>query len=185
MKRALPSSGPAPTPSACGRIIFPPKPRFQHIGIYDFQRDKATNSYFDEYVPAANYAIGVYMAGAGYSLAATYAIAQGYAMGNSSNWYNYWSRGRPWIKSGWEDGRAGYSTESTCRRISAKSPPYRLRSIKPGRSASLSVISAPTLPSIEERQSARAGRNRDLCQFDRIDAAAPWPQARGAPGVEY
>lgn len=29
-------------------------------------------------------------------------------MGNSSNWYNYWSRGRPWIKSGWEDAQAWY-----------------------------------------------------------------------------
>jgi hypothetical protein len=41
---------------------------------YDFQRDKATNTYFDEYVPAANYAIGVYMAAAGYSHAETYAF---------------------------------------------------------------------------------------------------------------
>jgi len=80
----------------------------QQFGTYDFQRDKATNTYFDEYVPAANYAIGVYMAGAGHNLAATYVIAQGYAMGHSSNWYKYWSRGRPWIKSGWEDAHAGY-----------------------------------------------------------------------------
>jgi hypothetical protein len=84
------------------------KEALRHFGTYDFQRDEATNTYFDEYVPAANYAIGVYMAGAGYTLAGTYAIAQGYAMGNSSNWYIYWSRGRPWIESGWEDGHAGY-----------------------------------------------------------------------------
>ena len=88
--------------------VDPASTALQQFGTYDFQRDKATNSYFDEYVPAANYAIGVYMAGAGYSLAGTYVIAQVYAMGHSSNWYNYWSRGRPWIKSGWEDGRAGY-----------------------------------------------------------------------------
>ena len=88
--------------------IDPASTALQQFGTYDFQRDKATNTYFDEYVPAANYAIGVYMAGAGYSLALTYAIAQRCAMGNSSNWYKYWSRGRPWIKSGWEDGRAGY-----------------------------------------------------------------------------
>jgi hypothetical protein len=61
-------------------------------------------------IPAANYAIGVYMAEAGHNLAATYVIAQGYAMGHSSNWYKYWSRGRPWIKSGWEDAHAGYWT---------------------------------------------------------------------------
>ena len=78
------------------------------FGTYDFQRDKATNTFFDEYVPAANYAIGVYMAGAGYDLAETYVFAQGYALFNSSNWYKYWSRGRPWIKIGWEDAQGGY-----------------------------------------------------------------------------
>jgi hypothetical protein len=88
--------------------IDPARTALQQFGTYDFQRDEATNTYFDEYVPAANYAIGVYMAGADYSLAGTYAIAQGYAMGNSSNWYKYWSSGRPWIESGWEDGHAGY-----------------------------------------------------------------------------
>ncbi|MGH6840625.1 MAG: hypothetical protein ACREDV_00805 [Methylocella sp.] len=88
--------------------LDPARTALQQGGTYDFQRDVTTNTYFDEYVPAANYAIGVYMAGAGYSLALTYAIAQVYAMGHSSNWYNYWSRGRSWIKSGWEDGRAGY-----------------------------------------------------------------------------
>jgi hypothetical protein len=88
--------------------IDPARIALQQFGIYDFQRDKATNSFFDEYVPAANYVIGVYMAGASYSLAETYAIAQGHAMGNSSNWYKYWTRGRHWIESGWEDGHAGY-----------------------------------------------------------------------------
>jgi hypothetical protein len=42
----------------------PAKTALQQFGTYDFQRDKATNRFFDEYVPAANYAIGVYMAGA-------------------------------------------------------------------------------------------------------------------------
>jgi hypothetical protein len=88
--------------------IDPASTALQQFGTYDFQRDNATNTYFDEYVPAANYAIGVYMAGAGYNLELTYVIAQEYAMGNSSNWYKYWRRGRPWIKSGWEDAHAGY-----------------------------------------------------------------------------
>jgi hypothetical protein len=57
--------------------IDPASTALEQGGTYDFQRDNATNTYFDEYVPAANYAIGVYMAGAGYSLALTYAIAQG------------------------------------------------------------------------------------------------------------
>ena len=79
-----------------------------HFGTYDFQRDKAPNRFFVEYIPAANYAVGVYTAGAGYTLEATYIIAQRYALSHSSNWYDYWSRGRPWIKQGWEDARRGY-----------------------------------------------------------------------------
>jgi hypothetical protein len=90
-----------------GQQITEAKAALQQFGTYDFQRDKATNTYFDEYVPAANYAVGVYMAGAGYDLAATYVIAEGYATFNSSNWHNYWSRGRPWIKTGWEDAQRG------------------------------------------------------------------------------
>jgi hypothetical protein len=48
------------------------------------------------------------------------------------------------------------STESTCMRISAKSHSYHLRSIKPDRSTSPLHMAAPTLRSIEERQSAKA-----------------------------
>ncbi|MGH6837876.1 MAG: hypothetical protein ACREDT_03585 [Methylocella sp.] len=70
------------------------------FGTYDFQRDKATNTYFDKYVAAANYAIGVYMAGAGFNLEQTYILAQGYALFNSSNWYKYWSKGRAWVEPG-------------------------------------------------------------------------------------
>jgi hypothetical protein len=95
-------------PKSMSEQYEPAGDALRQFGTYDFQRDKATNTYFDEYVPAANYAIGVYMAGAGYSLAGTYAIAQWYAMGHSSNWYKYWSRGRPWIESGWEDAHAGH-----------------------------------------------------------------------------
>ncbi len=39
--------------------IDPASTALEQGGTYDFQRDKATNTYFDEYVPAANYAIGV------------------------------------------------------------------------------------------------------------------------------
>jgi hypothetical protein len=35
----------------------------QQFGTHDYQRDKATNTYFGKYVAAANYAIGVYMPG--------------------------------------------------------------------------------------------------------------------------
>lgn len=34
-------------------------------GTYDFQRDVPRQKFYDPYVPAANYAVGVYMAGAG------------------------------------------------------------------------------------------------------------------------
>lgn len=42
--------------------------------------------FLDHYVHAANYAAGVYMAGAGYSLAATLALAKLYAIRHSSNY---------------------------------------------------------------------------------------------------
>jgi hypothetical protein len=34
--------------------VDPASTALQQFGTYDFQRDKATNSYFDEYVRAAN-----------------------------------------------------------------------------------------------------------------------------------
>jgi hypothetical protein len=52
----------------------------QQFGTYDFQRDKATNTWFSEYVHSANYAVGVYMAGAGYGLYQSLALAQAYAV---------------------------------------------------------------------------------------------------------
>ncbi|MGH6857284.1 MAG: hypothetical protein ACRECP_06505, partial [Methylocella sp.] len=45
------------------------------FGTYDFQRDKATNIWFSEYADAANYAVGVFMAGAGYGKSESVAIA--------------------------------------------------------------------------------------------------------------
>ena len=46
------------------------------FGTYDFQRDKATNTFFNKYINAANYAVGVYMAGAGYGKYLSVTIAQ-------------------------------------------------------------------------------------------------------------
>jgi len=48
----------------------------QQFGTYDFQRDKATNTFFNKYIHAANYAVGVYMAGAGYGKWLSVTIAQ-------------------------------------------------------------------------------------------------------------
>ncbi|MGH6852699.1 MAG: hypothetical protein ACREDJ_05785, partial [Methylocella sp.] len=56
------------------------KAALTQFGTYDFQRDKATNTVFDKYVAAANYAVGVYRAGAGFNLEETYILAQGYAL---------------------------------------------------------------------------------------------------------
>ena len=75
----------------------------QQFGTYDFQRDKATNTWFSEYVHAANYAVGVYMAGAGYGLYQSLALAQAYAVFNSSNAFDDKYKGREWKIKGWED----------------------------------------------------------------------------------
>jgi hypothetical protein len=74
-------------------------------GTYDFQRDVAEQKFFDAYVHASNYAVGVYMAGAGYSLEATRTLAKLYALRNSKN---YDSQDQlNWIKHGWKDGKVG------------------------------------------------------------------------------
>lgn len=74
-------------------------------GIYDFQRDVPQQKFYDAYVHASNYAVGVYMAGAGYSLDATRAMAKLYALRNSKN-YDAQDQ-LDWIKRGWEDGSSG------------------------------------------------------------------------------
>jgi hypothetical protein len=77
----------------------------QQFGTYDFQRDKATNTWFSEYVHAANYAVGVYMAG--YGLYQSLALAQAYAVFNSSNAFDDKYKGREWKIKGWEDAHRG------------------------------------------------------------------------------
>ena len=59
----------------------------------------------DAYVHASNYAVGVYMAGAGYSLEATRVFAKLYALRHSSN-YDAQDQ-LNWIKRGWEDANSG------------------------------------------------------------------------------
>ena len=58
--------------------IYETKAALQQFGTYDFQRDKATNTWFAEYVHAANYAVGVFMAGLGYEKRTSVKIAQTY-----------------------------------------------------------------------------------------------------------
>jgi hypothetical protein len=74
-------------------------------GTYDFQRDVPQQKFYFAYIHAANYAVGVYMAGAGYSLTATRVFAKLYALRNSSNFDSQDQLG--WIKRGWQDGNSG------------------------------------------------------------------------------
>jgi trimethylamine:corrinoid methyltransferase-like protein len=57
------------------------------------------------YIGAANYAVGVYTAGAGYSLQQTLDIAETYAFYDSSN-YNSQNQ-KDWTTAGWNDATAG------------------------------------------------------------------------------
>ena len=73
-------------------------------GTYDFQRDAPHEKFYDHYVPAANYAVGVYMAGAGYSLEDTCAFAKLYALRHS----NYDAQDQlSWMERGWTDAVRG------------------------------------------------------------------------------
>ena len=87
--------------------IDPARTALQQGGTYDFQRDEATNTWFSEYVHAANYAVGVYMAGAGYGLYESLAFAQAYAVFNSSNAFDDNYKERKWKIKGWEDAHRG------------------------------------------------------------------------------
>jgi len=73
-------------------------------GQFDFQRDRQGNNY-PTYVPASNYAVGVYMAGAGYSISEMTAMGKMYAFlhgskEQSSN-QHYWDLG-------WYVANSGY-----------------------------------------------------------------------------
>ena len=74
-------------------------------GTYDFQRDVPRQEFHDPYVHSANYAVGVYMAGAGHSLETTLAFAKLYGLGHSSNYNAQDQLG--WIERGWTDAVRG------------------------------------------------------------------------------
>ena len=99
---------------AAGRAIvsLPPFRQYPHAGAdigqggkYDFQRDVPDLKFYHAYTNSANYAVGVYMAGAGYALSATLLLAKYYAWEHSAN-YDVQDREK-WITRGWEDGKAG------------------------------------------------------------------------------
>ena len=75
------------------------------FGTYDFQRDKATNTFFNKYINAANYAVGVYMAGAGYGKYLSVTIAQTWGFFTSSTKYD--DNARAWTEKGWDDAHRG------------------------------------------------------------------------------
>ena len=76
-----------------------------HFGAYDFQRSYVNNQFTGAYTDASNYAVGVYLQGAGYSLDQALAIASFFANSMSSN------AGDPrqqafWVE-GWNDASNG------------------------------------------------------------------------------
>lgn len=117
--------------STTGKLMAPPRANFQeiyaagkeisklprwrqfqlaraalrHFGTYDFQRDEATNTFFKEYSNASNYAVGVYMAGAGYGRWQSVRIAQSYGFLFSSTKYE--RTAREWTEKGWDDATRG------------------------------------------------------------------------------
>ena len=73
------------------------------FGTFDFQRED--DRFYTAYTDASNYAVGVYMSGAGYSLEETLALGRLYAWARSSN------AGAQaqvdWWKRGWNDATNG------------------------------------------------------------------------------
>jgi hypothetical protein len=86
-----------------------------HWGTFDFQRDPSMNQFTGAYTNAANFAVGVYMHGAGYGRSTTLAVAGGFALLRSSN------AGDPnqakYQAMGWDAANAGklqYACQCTC-----------------------------------------------------------------------
>ena len=86
---------------AAGQIngLFGAGPAVGHSGTFDFQRDGTT--FYSAYTNASNYAVGVYLAGAGYTLGETVFIAATFARAHSSNAGSP-SQAECW-KRGWND----------------------------------------------------------------------------------
>ncbi|MGH6838383.1 MAG: hypothetical protein ACREDT_06220 [Methylocella sp.] len=81
------------------------KAALTQFGTYDFQRDKATNSFFDAYIHAANYAVGAFMAGTGHGKWFSVAAAQTWGFFTSSTKYD--DNARYWTEKGWDDAHRG------------------------------------------------------------------------------
>jgi hypothetical protein len=88
-----------------GLDVFAGNAAIGQFGTFDFQRDAASNSFFTEYVNASNYAVGVYMNGAGWPLEATQILGQSFALVMSSNAGS--ASQLYWWTQGWQDAQSG------------------------------------------------------------------------------
>ncbi len=113
--------------SPTGKLMAPPRANFQevyaagtrvgnllqinaavgHYGKFDFQRDGVTNTFYTSYKHASNYAVGVFMAGAGYSLDRTISISETFASHYSSNYIKDKFERKYWTSRGWDDAHCG------------------------------------------------------------------------------
>jgi hypothetical protein len=75
------------------------------FGTYDFQRKDGY--FYQAYSDASNYAVGVYMAGAGYSYFETIVAGTGYSLMHSSNWESGFLYHVKWWTKGWNDATNG------------------------------------------------------------------------------
>ncbi|MGH6838380.1 MAG: hypothetical protein ACREDT_06205 [Methylocella sp.] len=78
-----------------------------HYGQFDFQRDRATNTYYPVYKDASNYAVGIFMAGAGYTREHTSDNSETFSYLFSSNYYTDMEERKYWIYRGWDDAHDG------------------------------------------------------------------------------
>ena len=83
-----------------------------HWGTFDFQRDAGMNQFTGAYTNAANFGVGVYMQGAGYSRANTGRIAGGFAGAFSSNAGDP-NQAKYWMM-GWDAANSG-NLEYACQ----------------------------------------------------------------------
>ncbi|ACK51172.1 hypothetical protein Msil_2238 [Methylocella silvestris BL2] len=78
-----------------------------HYGKFDFQRDGERRTYYVAYKHASNYAVGVYMAGAGFSREETINISENFSYYYSSNYEKDRFERKYWTSRGWNDAHFG------------------------------------------------------------------------------
>ncbi|RBP15895.1 phage portal protein, partial [Roseiarcus fermentans] len=90
---------------ANGRNINAARSAIGASWTYAFQRRDGT--FYSAYTDASNYAVGVYMAGAGYSYTETVLGGTAYAMRHSSNWESGFRYHIEWWTKGWNGATIG------------------------------------------------------------------------------